>query len=397
MSLEQVGTGQQRLPVRFVGSGSEYFRIWVVNLLLTLVTVGIYYPYAKVRRLKYFHGATEVAGNPLSFHANPHAMLRGYLLVALMLGAYTLAGRFSPAAGLVAFVILAALWPALWHSSLRFRLANTGWHGLRLRFTGERRGAYAALAPGFALAFLLLAGGLWLQPEGVAGSNPDAQPQPPDATAVMVVGLALPLLMLLASPALLWLLRSYQHRHYALASQSTRFDVTAGAFYKLGLRMAGVGFLAMLLVGVVVGLVMAWWRPWAAIDGSGTDKGWVMAMGVFIGLATTFMVYLVVWPWLTARTQNLVWNGTRTHALRFDSRLRFAPLLRLTLKNWLLIVLTLGLYFPFAAVATARMRLQAVEVLTTADPDALAASDTPHDEAAAGDAAGDLLGLDIGL
>eukprot|EP01031_Cornospumella_fuschlensis_P012127 gene12127-14827_t len=35
------------LRIEFTGSGSEYFRIWVVNLLLLLVTVGIYYPWAK--------------------------------------------------------------------------------------------------------------------------------------------------------------------------------------------------------------------------------------------------------------------------------------------------------------------------------------------------------------
>ena len=28
--------------IRFTGSGSEYFGIWIVNLLLTVVTVGIY-------------------------------------------------------------------------------------------------------------------------------------------------------------------------------------------------------------------------------------------------------------------------------------------------------------------------------------------------------------------
>jgi hypothetical protein len=49
------------VPIEFTGSGSEYFRIWIVNLLLTLVTFGIYYPWAKVRRLRYFYGNTLVA------------------------------------------------------------------------------------------------------------------------------------------------------------------------------------------------------------------------------------------------------------------------------------------------------------------------------------------------
>ena len=103
--------------MRFTGSGSEYFRIWIVNLLLTLVTLGIYYPWAKVRRLRYFYGNTLVGEHPLGFHADPKKMLRGYLLVALLLVLYSVAGHFSPVAGLVAFVIVAAVWPALLKSS----------------------------------------------------------------------------------------------------------------------------------------------------------------------------------------------------------------------------------------------------------------------------------------
>ncbi|MES2699984.1 MAG: DUF898 family protein, partial [Pseudomonadota bacterium] len=72
------------LDIRFTGSGSEYFRIWIVNLLLIVVTLGIYLPWAKVRRLKYFHGNTLVGDEPLGFHGNPRKMLRGYLLVGLM-------------------------------------------------------------------------------------------------------------------------------------------------------------------------------------------------------------------------------------------------------------------------------------------------------------------------
>src|SRR5437016_993839 len=42
-------------PQRFVftGTGSEYFRIWVVNLLLTILTFGVFSAWAKVRRLQY--------------------------------------------------------------------------------------------------------------------------------------------------------------------------------------------------------------------------------------------------------------------------------------------------------------------------------------------------------
>ena len=39
----------------FTGTGSEYFRIWIVNLLFTILTLGIYSAWAKVRKLRYFY------------------------------------------------------------------------------------------------------------------------------------------------------------------------------------------------------------------------------------------------------------------------------------------------------------------------------------------------------
>ena len=60
-------------------------------------------------------------------------------------------------------------------------------------------------------------------------------------------------------------------------------------------------------------------------------------------------------------------------------------------------VLTLGLYWPFAAVALARMRLEAVSLTTRVDPGSLIDASRAHEGEAAGDAAGDLLGLDIGF
>ena len=68
-------------------SGSEYFRIWVVNLLLTVVTLGLYLPFARARQLRYFHENTLIDGAPLAFHGDPWKMLRGYLIIgAALLG-----------------------------------------------------------------------------------------------------------------------------------------------------------------------------------------------------------------------------------------------------------------------------------------------------------------------
>jgi hypothetical protein len=52
----------QVIPLRFTGSGSEYFRIWIVNSLLLVLTLGLYMPWARVRKLRYVYGNTVVQG-----------------------------------------------------------------------------------------------------------------------------------------------------------------------------------------------------------------------------------------------------------------------------------------------------------------------------------------------
>jgi len=63
--------------LRFTGDGREYFRIWIVNLLLTLGTFGVYGAWAKVRKLRYFRQNTLLDGHAFDFHARPLPMLFG--------------------------------------------------------------------------------------------------------------------------------------------------------------------------------------------------------------------------------------------------------------------------------------------------------------------------------
>jgi len=43
-------SAERRFPVEFTAGAGEYFRIWIVNLALTIVTLGVYSAWAKVRR-----------------------------------------------------------------------------------------------------------------------------------------------------------------------------------------------------------------------------------------------------------------------------------------------------------------------------------------------------------
>lgn len=421
-------TGPHGLAIEFTGTGSEYFRIWIVNLLLTIVTLGFYFPFAKARRLRYFHGNTLVGGHALGFHGDPWKMLRGFVLMLVFAGAYAGAGHFSPIAGAVAAVAFALLWPALWQSSLRFRLANTSWRGLRLRFSGSLGGAYAALLPLLLPVAVIVAAGAISQREAAApvarapaaeraeapaaAASDDAAAPGGTATAeeeeasadddqamqalrtgpadYVILGMSLVLMLMV--PWLTARLKRYQHGHYQFANETSRLEAPTRSFYGLVLRTMGVSLIPVALIGVAVALLIP-----AFTHGGTAAKAGAAVLGGLLIFAAYLLLLVLTQSYMTARSQNLVWGTTRSHRLRFASRLKVRSMLGLMLTNLLLTVITFGLYRPFAAIATAKLRLEAVSLEAHGDIEQWTAGATARANDATGDAAGDLFGIDVGL
>jgi uncharacterized membrane protein YjgN (DUF898 family) len=84
----------------FTGTGREYFGIWIVNILLTIVTLGIYSAWAKVRSNRYFSGNTRVVGQSFTYLADPVRILKGRLVAVVALVVYFAAGRCDRRSGL---------------------------------------------------------------------------------------------------------------------------------------------------------------------------------------------------------------------------------------------------------------------------------------------------------
>jgi uncharacterized membrane protein YjgN (DUF898 family) len=272
--------------------------------------------------------------------------------------------------------VLAAVWPALFLASMRFRLANTSWRGLRLRFSGDMRGAYAALLPLFAPALVFLGLGPLLQGGGAATAAA--------AALASLLGLA----TVCALPWAWWRLKHYQHGHYTLGSQRTQLHLGPASFYGLFLKTSAI----TVAVVAVMGLAM-----YLLLRGGGRPDPKALAGLVAVGVAGYAALLLLSQAFMLSRQQNMVWNATRSADLRFQSRLRLGPLCALMLKNALLVLLTLGLYWPFAAVALRRLQLQAVTIWSRRDPATLVGGPRPLSPDAAGVAADDLLGIDFGL
>jgi uncharacterized membrane protein YjgN (DUF898 family) len=128
----------------FNGDGSTLFGILIVNWLLTLVTLGIYYPWAKAKNLQYLYGATSLNNDYFKFHGTGKELFKGYIKAILIFAIiYAILFFFllseMPILGLFIFyAIIIAIVPIAIHGAYRYRMSRTSWRGIRFGYRGER-------------------------------------------------------------------------------------------------------------------------------------------------------------------------------------------------------------------------------------------------------------------
>src|SRR5476649_1623037 len=130
-----------RYPVEFTGSAAEYFRIWIVNLALTILTLGVYSAWAKVRKKRYFYGNTLIDGECFDYRAHPLAILKGRLIAVTALALYYACSEFAPTYHWLLFLAAPFLLPWLIVRSMAFNAYNTTYRNIRLHFRGGYREA----------------------------------------------------------------------------------------------------------------------------------------------------------------------------------------------------------------------------------------------------------------
>lgn len=146
-SLPAPPPGTRRRPT-FHGTGGTLFGIHIVNTLLTLVTFGVYYFWAKTRLRRYLFSQTEIEGDRFAYHGSGRELLLGTLKAALVFGVpITLLNVIRDvldapalvkvAAGLLSGSLLFVLFPVAMVGARRYRLGRTSWRGIRFSFRGR--------------------------------------------------------------------------------------------------------------------------------------------------------------------------------------------------------------------------------------------------------------------
>jgi len=364
-TLPDSGIRPAPLPLTFSGSGAEYFRIWIVNLLLTVATLGIYSAWAKTRRLQYFYRNTHLAGASFDFRGNPKAILRGRLLAVALLAAYHYAFGFSRVTGTVIVGLLLAGLPFMMRSALRFRLSNTWYRGLPFGFDGGIKQAY--------LVYLLPVA-IFLVPSALVALAPGE---------AKLLGAFF--LLYLCWPLMHGAMKGYQHRHLMYGDQRADFPLSKGSLAKPYLQAFLIGLGVGVACAVLVGLGVAFGGKSKVMGG----------LVVLAGIAVFYLSMLLIGPFILVRMNNKAWSATSFPGVGIECAMTVWGYLKLQIVNVLLTVLTLGLFRPFAAVRTWRYRVEHLHVDAPDGFEQATRSAARRPVAAAGDGVADFLGVDL--
>lgn len=353
----------------FTGDESEYFGIWIVNLLLSIVTLGIYSPWAKVRKKRYFYGHTWAADSNFEYHGNPIAILKGRIIAVIALGLYSGASYYSPKIAQGILIILALLAPWLIARSMAFNAFNSSYREIRFHFKASYQDVLMAIWP-----FIVMAVVLFFLPH----YNPEEDTTP---TAGEWVAILLPLLVvLLVYPYIMGAIKRLQVNHSSYGSAPMAISASIGEFYKLyiiAFAIAIGGLIVLVLAFVILVFIPI--------------IGWMAIPFAYLFFGALYAGYL------RSRVTNLTFNSTTLgERVSFFSSMTPMGLAKIYFVNLVVISFTLGLMIPWAAVRVARYRASVMVLESNGDLDTFVA-EIGQQVAATGEEMGEFFDVDLSL
>lgn len=340
-------------PFLFHGQGFEFFKIWIVNIFLTIITLGIYSPWALVRNRRYFYGNTQVMNARFDYLADPFKILIGRIIAVILLIVISALSALNPALYAIAILALYAALPWIINKSLRFNAYNTSYRNIRFDFNGTYFKAF--------MAFIV-----W------------------------------PILGLLSVFLLMPLALKKQQEYIANNSLygRTNFELTlpTGAVYLITF----ISITISIVVGIAVYFAF-----------SGTDTSFLenanpdlsadqaaLNAKIFLGILAFYFGVLISTFYLFVMMTNLMYNNLILAGNGFKSTLTIAGYAGLILTNLVLLIVTLGIATPWIKVRNARYMASKLQFIANGNIEEFVQAEA-NETSALGEQIGDVFELGI--
>ena len=349
--------------LEFRGSGGEYFRIWIVNIALSILTLGIFSAWAKVRNKRYFYGNTVLDGSAFDYTANPVNILIGRLIMVAYVVVYTVVGSIFPWAETVIIVVTVPLVPWVINRALSFNHRYCAHRSLRFGFEGSYWRAFVAF-------------------------------------------IALPFLALLTF-GLVWPLAAHRRKQYLVENSRYgrnffAFNAKLGTFFATYVIAAALVFvlfftLGLFLAGAVgLGTLMGGEQSTGTVGDVSIMTELFKTAAVVVALVGYLTIFIVPTTYVQTAITNHLWQTNQLQSDSFDMRMQFLRVLWIQISNLVLIIITLGLFVPFAKVRMVRYRLECLSMCLREGASVYRAGDRDQ-ISATGEELGNAFDLDLGL
>ncbi len=327
----------------FRGDGFAYLKIWVVNIILTALTLGVYSAWAKVRTRRYFYQNTRLNERSFDFHAEPFRILLGRIIV--MIGLLALLAVREIRFSILIPICLTVLAPYFLVRGAIFTMSNTSYDGIRFGFIKSYRDAY--------ITFINM------------------------------------ILITIVSFGLGAIFYGFYYRRYLLDNSlwgSLRFSLEARKrqFLKVFIGPALIFFFYLCISYAVLVLENG---------GNGESNHLSVLMN---------LVSIVLYGALIVAYRSAAWNFYAKHLklgnIRFIGRQSFIYSSLLYATGIILTVITLGLAWPWVKIAFWRYKISTLEVLASEDDfNAGKTTKAPQEDSLVGESAASFWDLDIGF
>jgi len=346
----------KEVPVEFSGKGGEFFGIWIVNILLSILTLGIYSAWAKVRTQQYFYGNTAIDGHRFEYLATPMQILKGRILAVILFVCYSLAVNFFPIVGGLFIVAILILSPWLINQGLRFNCRMTSYRNVRFSFAGSYGEAF--------MCFLIL-----------------------PVVSILTLYLALP-----------WALSKmdeYVYSNISYGDKPLKIKLETSQYYLATLYV----IVATGIIGAVIGAVIL---PMMGADmangmGEPVNPADLINVGAILFMFAYILLIAVGTAVYRAHIRNHLFSVSEFEGLtRFKSTVSTVPFAQLIFVNSMAIIFSLGLAYPWAMVRMAAFMAKATALEMNNDASDVLDSMEEQDSSF-GEEAGELFDVDISL
>lgn len=325
-------------PVKFEGKGMEYFRIWIVNIALTILTLGIYSAWAKVRNKQYFYGSTSIKSQSFLYHATGWQILKGRLIAVVAFVIFS----FIPVLNILLPLLMIFAAPWLVNSGLRFNARMSSWRNVHFNFEGS-----------YGRAFMVLF--VW------------------PLLAILTLGIL--------APKAVYKLANYIVTSHKYGDEPFNFSATDKVY---GRVIYGAMILALVVIVAIA----------ITVSASSTSIYAPMVLPALIGVA--YIGFFFGSIAVNVLLFNIYWNHVQLQGNGFKAYMSPAKFIWVFISNSIAVGLSLGLLLPWSKVRMARLKASALTMIEVTSLDQIQAEQQEKSNAI-GEELGEVFDVDVGF